>query len=302
MCLIIQRDSNFEIPYEKFESAVLNNPDGYGYSYPDSDGKLITIRSSEEPDPEKLYRTINEDLKELQMMIHLRYTTAGATTLRNAHPFPILERDKDGVDLRMAHNGTLYKYKDAKSDESDTRKFVREFVRPLFKRLARGMDPSELLNDEFTKRLLEDQLTTASVLTFLDGQGNTLICNEAGNGGKKEEGWYYSNTYSFNPSHRVTPSTKVTSTTKTNGSGTGAVVPFTSGGGKFKDTNVLKFSKMFSIKDVADFFSFTDEVIEEISAEPNLAESLIKELLFELQMSTEKCSRLENKLRVKGIK
>lgn len=301
MCLIIQRDSNFEIPYDKFEAAIINNPDGYGFSYPDDNGRLITVRSADEPDPEQLYRTINEDLKELRMMIHLRYTTAGATNLRNAHPFPVLERDKDGIDLRMAHNGTLHKYKDPKSDESDTRKFVREFVRPLFKRLARGMEPEELLNDDFTKKLLEDQLTTASVLTFLDGQGNSLICNETGNGGKREEGWYYSNTYSFNPSHRVTPSTKVTSTTKTNGSGTGAVVPYTSGG-KFSDTNVLRFSQVFSIKDTSDFFSFTDELIEEICEDKVLSEYLIKELLFELQKSHEKCDRLENKMRAKGDK
>lgn len=296
MCLIIQREPNFEIPYDKFESAILNNPDGYGLSYPDKDGRLITIRNPDEPDPMELYRTISEELLEQKLMVHLRFTTAGATNLRNAHPFPILERGKDGVDLRMAHNGTLHKYKKHSSDESDTRVFVREFVRPLFKRLVRGMEPEELLNDPFTKKILEDQLTTASVLTFLDGNGNTLICNETGNGGKKEEGWYYSNTYSFNPSHRVKPTTTATTTTKTTGTG-GAVATYNSGG-RFKDTNVKRFSQIFNLKSIEDTFKFTDQLVEEIAGDPSTSESLIKELILELQSSREKCTRQENRIKL----
>lgn len=297
MCLIIQREPNFEIPYDKFESAILNNPDGYGFSYPDNNGKLITLRSAEEPDPETLYRIVNEELKDKQLMVHLRYTTAGATNLRNSHPFPILERGPDGIDLRMCHNGTLFKYKPKKGDESDTRVFVREFVRPLFKRLARGMDPEELLNDPFTKKLLEDQLSTSSVLTFLDGDGNTLICNETGNGGKKEDGWYYSNTYSFDPSHRVTPVTKTTPNTRTTGSGTGTVAtPLKSSSGiSYSDTSCIKFTSLFSLDSIEDVFHFTDSTLDAVIDEPNATRALIKELIAELYDSTKQVKRLKGK-------
>jgi hypothetical protein len=204
MCLIIQREPNVVIPYEKFKNSVINNPNGFGLSVPDEDGMLHTIRDPSVQDPEKLYRLVQEEFKDAKILLHLRYTTAGATNLRNAHPFPILERDTDGVDLRMAHNGTLFKYKPVSpSTESDTRVFVRSYIRPLFKRLILGMDSVDILNDDFVKEMLEDKLTTQSVLSFIDGNGNTLNVNGEGNGGKQDEGWYYSNTYSFNPDHRV---------------------------------------------------------------------------------------------------
>ncbi len=281
MCLIIQREPNFEIPFDKFKAAINVNPDGYGLSFPE-DGKLVTVRTPEKPDPEKLYRFVNEDLKDRDLMLHFRFTTAGATNLRNAHPFPILEKNTDGVDLRMAHNGTLGVWKNkADEDESDTRAFVKGFVRPLFKRLAKGLSPEELLNDDFTKSLLEDQLTAASVLTFLDSEGNSLICNPTGNGGKKEGGWYYSNTYSFRENHR-SPKPQASSTTTQVG---GAIRPGTTTSTVYssvsRSTNTFKFSKLYSI-DPKDLLLLSDETIHTVAGRPPAATLLIKELLYEL--------------------
>jgi predicted glutamine amidotransferase len=296
MCLIALRNPNFEIPYNKFESAVFNNPDGYGLSYPDENGKLITLRSADRPDPEKLYRMLNEELIDRKLLVHLRYTTVGDTILRNAHPFPILEKDKDGIDLRMAHNGTLSKYRPKSniSTESDTRVFVREFVRPLFKRLIKGMSPEELMHDDFTKKILEDQLSAASVLTFLDGNGNSLICNETGNGGKSEEGWYYSNTYSFNPKHREpTPTTYVTPSSYRGPKDNTNVVPYT--GDKFKDCRTMKFTNKYKLKDITDTFHFSDDLIDEISEKPDDAKLLLKELIYELQWAKQDLKKAQSK-------
>ena len=283
MCLIVLRKPNFEIPYEKFEAALITNPDGFGLTYPGEKG-LEVFRSPEEQDPEKLYRLVNEELINEKLMLHLRFTTAGATSLRNAHPFPVLEKNKDGIDLRMAHNGTLGKYKNiAAKGESDTRAFVREYVRPLFKRLIKGMDPEELMNDPFTKKLLEDQLTPASVLTFLDSEGNSLICNEEGNGGKQEDEWYYSNTYSFNKKHRL-PVSK-------------SVVPFH--GGKNTGTSTTsgsvsatpRFTKKHNLKSITDTYRLTDETIDEV-VEQGDGQILIKELIHEMQQLEKIAERL----------
>ena len=103
MCIIIQRKPEFVIPYDKFEASVLNNPDGYGLAF-NGDKGLEVIRSPTAPDIDKLYRFINEELIDKELMLHLRFTTAGATNLRNAHPFPILEKRTDGIDLRMCHS------------------------------------------------------------------------------------------------------------------------------------------------------------------------------------------------------
>jgi predicted glutamine amidotransferase len=279
MCLIIQREPNFEIPYEKFKTAILNNPDGYGLTFPDSKG-LTVFRTPDEPDPEKLYRFINEELADKKIMLHLRYTTVGETTLRNAHPFPILERKTDGVDLRMAHNGTLSKYRPARtSSESDTRTFVKEYVRPLFKRLVKGMEPEELLTDPFLKKILEDQLTNSSVLTFLDDQGNSLICNETGNGGKLEDKWYYSNTYSFNEYHRTSSTPSANNYLPPDGY---------SSTKKFADCKTEKFTKRYKMRSIYDTFDFSDDLIATIADSKEDAELLIKELIAELQLSKSK--------------
>lgn len=264
MCLIIEREPNFEIPFEKFKSAVTNNPHGYGLSFPDDKG-LTVFRSPKEPDPEKLYRMVNEELKDKKLLIHLRYTTVGETNMRNAHPFPILEKKSDGIDLRMAHNGTLSKYKPRESTESDTRVFVKKFVRPLFKRMVKAVGPEALLQDDFLKILLEDQLTSASVLTFLDSDGKSLICNETGNGGKKEDGWYYSNTYSFNPRHRE-PTTYVTKY-------------YPSVNNVKKDSDTQRFTEKFNMVSIYESLDFSDETIDKISKRPVDASLLIKELV-----------------------
>ena len=317
MCLIIQRKPKFEIPFSKFESAILNNPDGYGLTYQGDKG-LEVFRTPAKPDPDKLYRLINEELIDKDLMVHLRYTTAGATNLRNAHPFPILEKSKDGVDLRMCHNGTLGKYKMlAKGDESDTRAFVKEYVRPLFKRMAKGMAPEELLTDPFLKHILEDQLTAASVLTFMDSEGNTLICNETGNGGKQEDEWYYSNTYSFNPSHRVTVPVgkpqgvigmgKSLMTMKHGGSSTykGVTGSNSNNGSRFaQDCNTLKFTDKFNLGNIRETLSFTDETIDAIITKGS-ADLLIKELMLEiheLHGLSSKLYREANTLRAKVSK
>lgn len=280
MCLIVLRKPNFVIPYEKFEAALTTNPDGFGLAYPGEKG-LEVLRSPQEQDPEKLYRLVNEDLIGENLMLHLRYTTAGETNLRNAHPFPILEKSKDGIDLRMAHNGTLGKYKNlAQEGESDTRAFVREYVRPLFKRLIKGMEPEELLSDPFTQRLLEDQLTPASVLTFLDSEGNSLICNEKGNGGKQEDDWYYSNTYSFNKSHRLPVSKSVTPFRSTGTTGTTGTVSATT-----------RFTKKHNLKSITDTYKLTDGTIDEIVKKGD-GQILIKELIFEMQQLEKIAQRL----------
>lgn len=274
MCLIIQREPNFEIPYDKFRNAIITNPDGYGLSYP-CGGMLYTLKSPSTPDPEKLYRMINEELRDVPLLIHLRFTTAGKTNMRNAHPFPVLEYKSDGIDLRMAHNGTIGKYK-AKADEgeSDTRSFIRRFVRPLMKRMVKAVGPEEILKDEFTQMLLTNEIPGGSVLSFIDGYGNFMNINEMNNGGGREDGWYFSNSYSFNAKHREPSFPLDVSEKKVYPS---AVV------NRYKEaTNVQKFTDKYNVK-LFDLTLLTDDTIDElVKSAPSDAALLIKEVLFEL--------------------
>lgn len=215
MCIIYHKPKGVVIPYElKFKPSVLNNPHGYGISVVDKDNMLLTLRAvPDKPDPETLYRLITEELDNEDMLIHLRYNTVGRTTLRNCHPFPILERGEDGVDIRMAHNGTIANFRPPNgSPHSDTRMFVSEVVRPLFKRLCDSYDdPSDALNDPMIYKILSSMIPTSSVLCFLAGDGQSLKVHPVGNGGgEQEEGYWASNVYSFRANYRTPASTYTT--------------------------------------------------------------------------------------------
>lgn len=215
MCLIINRDPRVTFDEQSFMTAVENNPDGYGLVVANGDGTCY-VRKELKYNAKDLYKSFENDFPDNTVMLHLRYTTAGETNRRNLHPFPILEYETDGVDLWMTHNGTLTNYKPKRNSEnkweSDTRVFVREFVRPLFKLLIKGNDVKDLLSNPLVEKILDEQLSAMSVISFLDGFGNTLQVNALGNGGKYEvvskedepkRGLWYSNEYSFDPNHRL---------------------------------------------------------------------------------------------------
>lgn len=296
MCLIVNRPANAELDFEKFKVAMDNNPDGWGMSAAGGDGKLITYRSPEKADPEKLFRFVQEEHKDVPILLHLRYTTVGATTLRNAHPFPILEKSQDGIDLRMAHNGTLHAYKGKNDGTSDTRNFVRAFIRPLFKRLIKGMSTEDILKDPWIKALVDSELTTMSVLSFIDGDGNTLDVNATGNGGFYDSnGVFYSNKYSFDPDHRLPKaynygqyftggcySTPPSTPKKEGPKKGGDVVTFSPQKDHAMDTQQKKFSEVYELVDPVDLLDITDELIDYlVDSHPKDAKLLIKEILFE---------------------
>jgi predicted glutamine amidotransferase len=205
MCLIILKKPGQNFDLEQFKIAVNNNPDGYGITYTkggDPDGKLRVLRSKNKPDAESLHRMMTETLNDSHVLLHLRWNTSGETELRNAHPFPVLEFSEADCDVRMAHNGHIQKYHTKREGkESDTRQFVRSFVRPLFDRMSAGWHTHAILDDPFIQSILEDECGSGSVLVFLSGDGDSLICNEK-RGWFNESGVFFSNKYSFNQSHR----------------------------------------------------------------------------------------------------
>jgi len=184
--------------------------------------------------------------------------------------------------------------------------FTREYVRPLFKRLVLGRTLEEVLSDEFTDTLVDSHLTAASVATFIDGSGNTLLVNAKGNGGfVDEDGTYYSNKYSFDVDHRKPPvyggnywqgqqqqrgtnlvgKTQGTTGVTTSGTKTSTTEDFT-------DCNVEKFSDKYDLGMKDDLYLLSDEAIELlIDEEPEDAALLVKELLFKLYEAENKLEK-----------
>lgn len=209
MCIIIQKPKGKVVPHVHLHACVRNNPHGWGLMAADGEGKHISLKDHKAPSSTQLARLINEELSDHEVMLHLRYNTKGTTSLRNAHPFPVLWEKTDGVELRMFHNGTIYDYgpkhntPEADKWESDTRKFVRTFVRPLFTRLN-YTSASDILEDDFVRKILQSEVGEHSknVLAFMDGKGKSYYINKGANGGVEWDGVYYSNTYSLDPEHR----------------------------------------------------------------------------------------------------
>lgn len=309
MCLIINRNAQATMKKKDFITACEINPDGYGIVVPDGNG-LCTVIKELNYDHDDLWDLFSKEFIDDPVMLHLRYTTAGETIRRNLHPFPVLEYGTDGVDLWMAHNGTISDYRPTKGEwESDTRRFVRTFVRPLFKRMIRGMSPEELLTDPFIYEILDDKLSALSVLSFMDGFGNTLQVNPTGNGGKYEDGLWFSNTYSFESDYR-TKKSPVTYGGYSTGQywskederwydayrATTAPVVSTDTAPAKKEVHALDTqNEYFSTSrnlEPEDIYALDDELLSDMVYDaPETALELIKELLF-------RCFRAENEVTI----
>jgi len=302
MCIIIYRPRNVELDYRDFETCVMNNPDGFGFCVPDGDGMLYTQRSADTPDPKELWDLLHGEFKKEDVLIHLRYTTAGETVVRNAHPFPVMEKAKHGVDMRMMHNGTLSKYKPSNAAvnkwESDTRVFTREFLRPVVQRMALAIGAENVADDNLTEYLIDDQLTASSVVVLMDGNGRMTFVNALGNGGFFDtKGCYFSNKYSFDAGHRTTQSYPTRHVTPTkvdsfwdddhdyNDWAKPKVLapPAKDKGDSMSDVNTTKFSDTFSdefgIDGLEDMLTISDETIAELVKDPEASSSFIKEML-----------------------
>lgn len=200
MCVIIHRQPNVEIPFDKLRSACTVNPDGMGIIIADR-GK-IELRKIFDPhgnDPEKLIKLL-EDAKDQDIYVHLRYKTKGAKDAGNVHPFTVLKRRKHGMDIQFMHNGTLSRF--GNQADCDSKDFAQSVVRPLFERLIPGVGEENLLADPMVEEVLSEYAGRSSIFLLADNFGNHLIINKAE--GTDHKGWWASNDYSFNAFHRST--------------------------------------------------------------------------------------------------
>lgn len=195
MCVIIAREPQVLIPHDKLTSAAIVNPDGFGVSIIDR-GKIDTFHMCEDKgnNARDIIKAF-DDAKDHQVYMHLRYNTAGKTNIENCHPFQSFKGD--GYEVQFMHNGTLSSFKKTSSDYSDTYHFNEEIIKPTIKAFYELYGDGVLLDPTF-KRILSEFKGGSSIFTLYDSNGKELILGE----GKKFEGWWASNDYSFNRAHR----------------------------------------------------------------------------------------------------
>lgn len=207
MCVIIVRQPGITIPFEKLESACHVNGDGFGIVFNDR-GKQEVIK---EYDPkgnnaQRIFKRL-EDTKDFHVALHLRYKTAGEKSVLNCHPFQSLTRKDNGIDIQFMHNGTLTKFSDSKSEFSDSYHFNQKIVTPLLLRSAALFGPDECLTDPLVHDILEEYRGWSKFVLF-DSNDKILIVGRSD--GKEYDGYWASNDYSFNRTHRKPTSYKPT--------------------------------------------------------------------------------------------
>lgn len=198
MCVIILRQPNVDIDFEKIKSACIVNPDGWGMVVNDR-GKQVVSRhyNPKGNDPEDVARAL-EEAKNLPVYLHLRYSTAGKKNVDNCHPFLTTMKGDDGISIAFMHNGTVGKF--STTDMCDSYNFNEKIIRPLLKRIMAFSSPEEALADPLLPLILKEYAGSTSVFTLVDQNDKTLVINE--DRGKQFDGWWASNSYSFDRTHR----------------------------------------------------------------------------------------------------
>lgn len=197
MCVIIKREANIIIPEDKIRSACHVNPHGFGISVIDR-GQIETIKI-QQPGGNEADQVLKlmEEAKDLELFLHLRYTTAGKTNEANCHPFKAFAAEN--FEVQFMHNGTLSKFsKGTDHDHSDTWHFNEQVLKPLLMRFYE-VDGAGVLLNPLLKTVL-DEFRASGVFMLYDNEGNSLAVENTSC--KQFEGWWASNEYSFNRTHR----------------------------------------------------------------------------------------------------
>lgn len=210
MCQILIIDPNVVIPPNLLDITCDINKHGYGISFVKK-GRLQYIYNADVNDPKDVADQLQK-LRSHRVFLHLRHATVGAINSDNAHPFIILDHKKHGLDMGLMHNGTLHDWtpKDVTDTHSDTWHLVEKYVRPLAHRIKSYGGAKNVLFDDIFQKCLIKEAGYSSVIVLMDNNEKYLVINEAR--GKKYDGFWASNEYSFQRSHHRsswTPSTSV---------------------------------------------------------------------------------------------
>lgn len=147
MCNILALQPGVVPEIDKFRNCVYNNWHSYGV-VTKIEGKLDIRRvvpKSGEVDPQEVFDLLDKDV-EFERFVHLRHNTAGATDLRNCHPFEVFFDEKKGRHIVFMHNGTFHEHKSRKivdnktvdddDGPSDSLNYATNLLQPLLAKLG----------------------------------------------------------------------------------------------------------------------------------------------------------------------
>jgi predicted glutamine amidotransferase len=189
MCLIINKPAGFAIPEYHIRNAYANNSDGFGAMWAEN-GRIRVVQGLYDVDRiVKLMKT----LQDKKAAIHFRFSTVGKINKENTHPFQVLNRETDGMDVWLMHNGT-FSFIKSDDDHSDTWHFAQK-LRPILRKIG-----LEALRDPRKRAAVGEKIGSYNKVLLMSGDGETITLNEK-SGIKMGDVWY-SNQYSLEPNYR----------------------------------------------------------------------------------------------------
>lgn len=193
MCIIAIKPIGKDLmDKEIIQTMCTNNPHGNGFSYADN-GKVIIKKGY--MDFESFYTALNEipNIKDKNVVLHMRITTHGSTSKGNCHPFPLsnkisyLKATHIKTDIAIIHNGIISSVEaDTKNDLSDTMTYIKNVLYPRYRANNSFMD-SEEVRKEIKKEI-------NSKMVIMKSNGEYCIIGDF----ITEGGYIYSN-YSYIP-------------------------------------------------------------------------------------------------------
>lgn len=198
MCVIIHLPAGAKFDFEALQNAVYNNWHSYGL-VTRIDGKLDikkVVPKNGEVSAEEVRDALEKD-EEFERILHLRHNTAGATTLKNCHPFELYYDDHRQV--VFMHNGTFTEYKPKKFDKdgkleddpngvSDSVTFAEENIAPMLIRSGGN---------------IEDHYLQKVVRKFWSGGNRGILISSDQDPWLIGDDWKICNRYSFGTDIRI---------------------------------------------------------------------------------------------------
>ena len=186
MCLITYSPKGKLLDRDRFTYSHNRNNDGMGFMYKEDDTiKALRFVGTEA----ELYAKYTEACANKPHALHQRFATSGGEKVSMAHPFRVLSKERDGVDIYLMHNGVIGGLQTS-DKHSDTFVFVREILRPQLRH-----NPA-LLESKHYQWLIANAIGGSNKLLIMSSNLDAPIIINKSSGHDSEPFWF-SNSYSI---------------------------------------------------------------------------------------------------------
>lgn len=188
MCLLITQPKNTPSLTDIWLKDMYSfNSDGVGVMF--LHNNQLVIKKDLPKSENDFIKFYKENIQGKNCSFHLRMRTHGEIDLLNCHPYEILNKKNDGLDMWLSHNGILSFGNDADKTKSDTWHYIKNYLKPLLKE-----NPSLAFNNAFIK-VIGDHIGSNNKFVIMDSKGRQSVINKSS--GVYWGGMWLSNTYAW---------------------------------------------------------------------------------------------------------